>query len=1807
MNKPICYSFFCFIFGCMVFIAGGVEARDMELRAGVTGVLDGLETDEVTPESFYDWFTDNGTSAPSFTIDSLNSAVIGAMWSNPAASGKWLDVRIAVDENKDGVVSPIDWKAAVHPWNRPDNGTPDDPRDDPLTWRYVYPEDYPDQSLRGTVITLTWDEDTRSVAGFPQDEFEWAWYESRYDWAMQLSAGESELATAYWFGRDDDWNLLSNGEYALEVRLDENRDGVFSDEEVHKALVIEILTAEIYGKVVDENGNPIQGAKVEAGSFLAWSETTTNADGTFIVSGLQSDAVYTLTVSAAGKLPNIIEDIDVPASETGKNAGEIVLKKAIFISGTIKLDLNANGIAGEDADTFTAFRNQYGWTTETLEITVEAHNTQGVGWGNSTVEIDAGESSKDFSVPIPEGDPALYEIGAHYEGFASTPKIVQVGKNGGDAGDILLSKASLLKGSVKLPKPVTDWTSIDVQAVNPSNDEERYNGWGTIDPFHIPGFCSDEAYNDYWGCEENGGTWTWEQWLDEPMPLDTGAFQFDGVPAGVYNIEIRIMGFKTKILEGVEIIAGQDKDLGEIPLELGSVISGVLTIRGDTTGRPLYENDDGTDPIEVWIDAWAPETGKWSGASVVIERGENKSADFAIAGLNDGLYELGAEIGKGYELADANGNKPVFVDLSGSVQTRLVLAPHQGVLTGSISGDGVTLDFSRVVVQVIQPWDWIPPKTATVADGGVDPATGTYTISGLGAGDYVVRAGMAANPSNYDGSGVLMSEPGAGVVTERVFVENDAAVPAVLNIVIPKGYAVSGSIRLDDSNPPWHDFGDGSGGSANGIKDETGDLYDERITISGDLAGQVVMAVPVDMVFMSGDEAAHPLVGHITDNGDGSGSYRIDGLAPGAYRLVPPFTSLRISKMIEPELSDLSVFDQTYRHWVAASKVIVVSDRDMPNRDFILENGYKVTGRLTLPEVQKMANDQTDAFDWLGFLALYTTEYEFLGNALTLFKRDFDNTSRYEFEFDHVAGGDYLLQFWTDRYVVSGARFSVKTANASVNLSVEKGVNLTGRLVNEETGEPVTSADGVKVTCQAVPWVESGYRQTDPGSWSSSYIEDGSDLKTGDASLSSRKPNNTPGKFHLTALPAGHQYIIVIQAEHGRKKKGAKNYINRVIAGVEAPEGVTGDINIGTVRLREGSVITGRLTDSDGEPIPGVDVSAVPTDAHDGVGESTGVSDDKGYYTIYGIDPNVAYYDLIAAERPWLFEDWGKKVIWGEERRYNVRPGKIDPATNCTEKADFVLTRATASLNGTIAIPDSARFMIPFASEDGASYPAAYILLRKKGVPYKDMLEGIEGMTMPAPEDLKTAKYRIDNIAPGTYKIIFMNYGLPRAEINNITFEAYEEKTLNTVWDDDFYKISGALALSGGGYPSTADISGVVCMDLRERSVIFGRLTREADGSFSSYETPGLSGNALYQLIFYSDSGIDDTPEIFPVGDPFTTGYADKTRDAIIARDPEPALIFRAYPDHDNSDIVHIGVFSTTYLTDNEIDATQTEPNESTTAGGIYLKNGGGTLENITFGANRRRILADYRKSPGDERVDVTVCVHYGEKAAAKLETLSFNADTAALNSHRVSPYISDQATLGGGDPTRIYIPSGAIETTGGANLTVSIEKTKADLSLERRAGSSTTNIPAGITPASDIYEVSAKETGSGKTPVYKGLMTLQIEYDPAKVKDISRLNVFRRHNGVWTKETAGRSVDAKNTVISVEVDGLSTFIAGVGELESSGYGVAEVGEGDSSECFIISVTGTPPGKTLGTPRILFLIFIFGMAIGRSNKGNVEC
>ncbi len=1840
---------------CIVATNPGVSrgAAD-EIVVGVAASNIFIDMGAVTASTFLDSaggpFANSGDASPSIIMAGGDSGgvQIGAIYFNATAigAGSWKDTRIIFDINSngdgtfgDGSFDAFDWSANTNPWNIADGYTD-------------YPAGYPCDQDSNCTSTTGGNNGLGTGANFPWDTFQWWFWESQEDMVWYGYEMAGALMNWWWDGRDMDWKVLPNGNYSVKIEIDEDGDGLYgaadTPDEANSTIVIAIDSVSISGTVVDSDTLPIDGARVEASSWAGWGDAWTDSNGEFSISGLQADADYWIRAQAEGK--TTAETNVVVAADGNHDTLTITLSDAVYITGTLKLDTDMDGTPGEDPDdAFSGFTNQWGWTQNDLWVWVDAWNMQGPGWGNTDVQfLDCTEYScsatEDTSItftigipPAPDGETYTYQLNVHIEGYAlssDSPTTVEVTSSGGTvSGDLVLEKASILQGTVQLPAGeevgVNEWVHIDAQAISTTDSDVRYWGWGQIDPWQ------DDSGN----------------WLDTPVAADSGRFRFDGIAAGTYNLELRVWGYQTATVEDVVIAPGVDKNLltdpigatgdayGAIEVGLGAKITGTLTVQGDSSAvETCYGCGDSGD-LHVWVDVWSPTGGGWGGTNVTLTRGTNASATYTIGGLTTGhTYEIHSWLGENYELVSDPGlTFPVQVDLTTSPVTQNIrLRPYQGIVQGTITGPG-GLDLNSVVVEVKRPWDWMPPQTATVANGKINASTGAYSVEGLGTGDYVVRAGMysgwynwsgtlSEDMTQYTGEGMLVPSSTVGASVQRVFVENDSTSPTTADIAFEQGYSISGTFTISSDDPPIQGT--------------------DTVTIDHVCGtGQMIKAMSKEMMFMGDQESA--MVGAFSslDPGAGTAQYTINGLAPGVYVVMPPFNSFTLGTA--SYTGEFFNGGESEHHWTAAPQHVVVGPSEInptgnATADFTIANGQTITGTLTLPDSPSSNTDWGGWCTWVGHLELETPGSRFFGHGTPLFSDSFSG-SRYDFTFNHVANGDYVVRFWSDRYVPgSSSVITVSNVDASTSLTIEAGANLTGMLIDDATGEAVTGVDGVTVMCEAIPWVEGSWRETRGNDmWSTSYIETGNTSSTqGVTSGDASRDNNTPGKFHLTALPTGYTYIVIIQTQsHGEKTSGAKNYVGKIIAGIEVPAGATGNIDIGTIRLVEGITIKGLLTDSHGDGIGGVDVAAMPSDTHDGTAEARGMSDADGNYTVYGIDPNVTYYDLIAAEKSSMFDDWGRRVQWGERYAYNVQPSETDSSTGRTVGADFTLAQATSTLTGTITIPTGSTFEMPF--DDAEDFPVCHILLQRKGVLVKDMMDGIEGMSSPTPEGVLTASYTIRDLEPGDYKMLVMNYGLPTIE-DEVTV-AEGTTTKNVTWTSAGYTMSGSVRLStddGGGYPSTSDISGVVCMDAANQNITFGRLTQQADNTYSAYTVPGLASGSTYQLAFYKDGGRDGTPDIYTAGSAQTV-TTDISYDATLSRNTVPILMVQAVKA--SGTVINVAIFSTSYLVDDSVDAGT--PALDSTAGLLGVTTGNGTLSSVSLSGDKRQISATYTVGAGDSDVTLNLAVHYGDDATLLTYTVDsqpvlpsfiFNVNNIT-NSSVVNTYMAGQVKLGNGDPAQIGVPAGAFETgtcsdttyvtkatcetasktwtpSSVAKVNVTVEKDESGAALAALLGRAPmseaeaakrgvfaravlTALPTDVTAAGDLYDFSASAANVGDAVDQKAAVTVLIPYTAGT--DTDNLYIYHLVDGAssWTKEETSRVIDTDNNTITAEVTSLSPFLAAVASDDSSSSSSSSSSGSGGGSCFIDSAASGPVTPLAGMAQVAIMVTLVAAAL----------
>jgi len=1528
------------------------------------------------------------------------------------------------------------------------------------------------------------------------------------DATMDGFIGAGENMEFMYEGRDNTWNVLPNGTYDIKIITDVDGDwSTTGDQASDTSLTVTIDSLSISGTVYASDGTtPISDAEVHAGSQYGWGMTFSASDGTYTISGLKEGSYHVDVMKSGYVNGNYPTDVSV---SSGNNATGIdfSLSPSVQISGTITIP-----------STFTSFTNMWGGQEDQLWININAWSDDGSEWtwGNAHIHAtdswvcqqagndddndgiaDADECSTTASyaidiTPPASGQSKTYHMRAESDGYSSSEVTVTVDSSGGTK-NLTLSKSSRIYGTVTLPAANATGGQIWLDVNARTADGDMAWGGGSID---------------------NGQT--------------QGSFDIRSALPGTYTVEVRAWGYKTTTVNNVTVTAGQDTDLGDLTVSQGGSISGTVTITGDTTNYKTYADDDGSQPINLWLDAWSPDGG-WGGTQVQVPRGTNQSATYTIGGLDSGTYEIHSWMGEGYEQTPM----PLTATVSGDSAVTgvdLTFGPFSGAISGTVSGNGV--DLTKVVVKATKAgWgEWQEPVTAQPSSDG------TYLLEGLGTSEYIVEVNEYSNASQ-----MLQGMPGMpsgsfGSETKRVLVTNGTTTTGQ-DFTLSTGASISGTIAM-----------------------ETG--YSGSVSFANDLVGQSVMAIPMKMAMMGGSSMFQGQI-------QADGSYTISGLGAGAYIVSPPTELVDHMANFDPNAQTFQ--DQFTPDVAVDDQMIAVSAGEAKTGvNFTLADGYSVSGTLTLPEAPS-----GNEWDWVTDIELRHPRKGGMGRHIPVFVKDFREdpsdpnstmTTTYSFTLEHVADGDYVVQAWTPNYTVANKSITVNGSDVvGANLELKKGANIEGKLVDAVTGEVITPNDGIRVRCEAHPWVEGSWRETFNDPWSTSrFIQvDQNGDETTDSS------GTYTGQFRLANLPAG-TYVVTVEAEHGFKQNGAKNYVGIRKAGVVVPDTEGATVDIGTLQLKEGVTISGTVTsEASGNAIGNIEVCAEPVDEKDGATWSCASTDSKGKYKIYGVDPDVKYYTVIGGSRPDFMEFI--PVTWGEVDK------DVEVGTTGLTGIDFELPAANASLSGTIHKTGSSPWRVPFMDDE---MPAPFLLLQRQGEVYSDPMDGIE--VIGEPSDSDTTTFNIDGIVPGTYNLKVFCMGYTTKIVRDIVITE-GANTLSTVELVEGGTVSGSIVNDDGTYPTTGEVNQAVVVSDDMDVIIFGSVTsNSATREVTAYSVTGLEDGKSYHLVLVNDS--EDGPfELHVMPDLVQGG---DTYNAVLA-ETEPIITARAKKNDDGT--FTIAFFSTTYLNDASADD--------------ILSVDQGTIS-ATMGTDKMEVTGTYTPPASiiDPVYTVTFTAHYGENNSVVTKVFQYDMNSTAFNEGKIESLLGGSVGMGQGDKSKVFFEPGDITDGEGDGITtVTMQKddsvltsnglSTSGLRRESLLAEATPDLPSYATPASALYDIdlpSADSITSGAS------VTVQLQYS-SSITDTSDLHIYHYTGGEWVAEDTNRSVDTVNHTITADVTSLSPFEVGDGSASSSSSSSSSTSSSSGGGCALSSAPVTPVEGLPGMILLLLPVFVLAM------------
>lgn len=845
----------------------------------------------------------------------------------------------------------------------------------------------------------------------------------------------------------------------------------------------------------------------------------------------------------------------------------------------------------------------------------------------------------------------------------------------------------------------------------------------------------------------------------------------------------------------------------------------------------------------------------------------------------------------------------------------------------------------------------------------------------------------------------------------------------------------------------------------------------------------------------------------------------------------------------------------------ASEQTIKVVNGNTTVGELTIADGFTANITLSFPS-PVIANDNNPKF--LGGLELFKGE-QCLDNRYEVMVRPtnpdwdpppewdcvlVDNGATYAaVSAEHLLPGEYTVRLFSPEYVMGKASFTISETDVSSTMTLEIGATISGKLVDADTGSNLlkgNNADNFVISCEAIPHVEGSYRSTE---WA------GPDEEVFDEN----------GVFYLRNLPEG-TYLLNVSFESSGSSN--LNYAATSVYGIS----ITGEstFDVGTIKLKQGTTITGQVTDASGTPLPNIPVEAELMDSKYGevlIETKTGAD---GYYTLTGVDPDIPYYEVCAAIRPDPWEMMMRPCGYGEECKLNVAPGSTD--------VNFALSETTSSLSGTIAIPDGESFAPPFGDKD-MIMPVAFIILQKKGEAYCDPMDGIEAMSNPS--EATSTTYSIGNLVPGTYRIMVLSTGLC-TYVNKEVEISEGTNTLNVTLVKGA-TVSGTVTKPDGTHPTTNDLEMPVAMNAAQE-MGFGTFTKDpATGEILSYEIKGLKAGVEYHVALVSP-GEDGPGDIYVQSTTVTPSSATDslTLNAIMI---EGAPTFMVTAAKSGSD-VNIIVFSTTHLRD------------ESASDMIEVTTGDGTVSNAMLSRDKMNLSFTYTPVSGETSFAFTVTAHYGADYTQAQQSWTIDLTVDLANQGSVNNFMGGKVSIGSGDASGAYFEPGSIEDDGDDKTIVDINSAEVGAGSESVAGSifaagvviapeATDALPDWATAVSKQYdfEIGADAVADGKTVT----VTLQYTCDDSSATT-SNLHVLHYTGGAWQVEATNKTIDTDNNTITVSASSLSSFVVVEGTVpdDSGSTPVASSGGGGGG-CFVETACSTSGIVGILLPLLLMI------------------
>ncbi|MCH7652669.1 MAG: carboxypeptidase regulatory-like domain-containing protein, partial [Chloroflexi bacterium] len=606
-----------------------------------------------------------------------------------------------------------------------------------------------------------------------------------------------------------------------------------------------------------------------------------------------------------------------------------------------------------------------------------------------------------------------------------------------------------------------------------------------------------------------------------------------------------------------------------------------------------------------------------------------------------------------------------------------------GSLSGTVTDGGGN--------PVADAWVWADLYDCCGGNGTATGSDGTYSITGLAPGNYrvqVMAQEQGLTSEFYNGTSNWDQAASVAVVSGQDTPNIDFGLSA--------GGSISGNVS-DGTDPianvwVWADSYDCCGGGNGGETDSSGDytisglptgdfrvqvwamdlglvgqFYNntgdwelaDRVTVTADNttpnidfvlgAGGSLSGIVLDG---NGDPVANVSIWAETfeccSGGNGSmteadGTYKVDGLAPGDYRV----------QVFAQELGFAVGYYDGVTDWESANPVTVASGVDTPNIDFALAVGGSISGRVV---ADSDGVGIAGAWVWAETLACCS------GNGAPT---NPDGT----YTIFGLVPGQYIVSVDAAEHGLSGEFYNntldwtaatpvtVTSGGDAPNIdfSLGGGGTITGK---------VTEADGVTPIAEALVFAEPDW----------------------EGAVEVEVMTKTDGTFEMIGLAPG-EYVVEAEADGFALEIFNETDDFELAQIVEVfSDGITANVNF---TLDVGGTISGTVTNGS-TPIAFAEIVAWPTTKPFEPGEFTfdGETSFDGSYDIHGLPAGDYYVFAMGSEEGYAFEFYGDTTDIGLATTVTVVAGQDTP------NIDFVLALG-GTISGTIVMQADVNTVVP--------------------------------------------------------------------------------------------------------------------------------------------------------------------------------------------------------------------------------------------------------------------------------------------------------------------------------------------------------------------------------------------------------------------------------------------------------------------------------------------------------------------------------